>query len=197
MSSLKTLVEAKFCCTITSSHVPGKLNERSDALLSCFFLIDSQGRTTASSSTSGVGGGTGQVEQLDVSSLAQVVQDYLKYSLAPSTTRTYNTEKNRYVKFCSERKIDPLPLTEKNLYEYVAYLAQEGMKHQSTKCYLSAARHLQIMSGQGDPFREKMPLLEYVLWGIKSEQAKRFPTAQRARLPITPDMLVRNRQVWE
>ena len=71
------------------------------------------------------------------------------------------------------------------------------MKHQSIKCYLSAARHLQIMSGQGDPFREKMPLLEYVLRGIKSEQVKRFPTAQRVRLPITPDVLVRIRQVWE
>ena len=162
-----------------------------------FFLIDSPGRTTASPGTSGVGGGTGQVEQLDVSSLAQVVHHYLKCSLAPSTTRTYNTGKNRYVKFCSVRKIAPLPLTEKNLCEYVAYLAQGGMKHQSIKCYLSAARHLQIMSGQGDPFREKMPLLEYVLRRIKSEQAKRFPTAQRVRLPITPDMLVRIRQVWE
>ena len=105
--------------------------------------------------------------------------------------------KNRYVKFCSERKIAPLPLTEKNLCEYVAYLAQGGMKHQSIKCYLSAARHLQIMSGQGDLLREKMPLLEYVLRGIKSEQAKRFPTAQRVWLPITPDVLVRIRRVWE
>ena len=125
-----------------------------------------------------------------------MVHHYLKCSLAPSTTRTYNTGKNRYVKFCSVRKIAPLPLTEKNLCEYVAYLAQGGMKHQSIKCYLSAARHLQIMSGQGDPFREKMPLLEYVLWGIKSEQAKRFPTAQRVRLPITPDVLVHIRRVW-
>ena len=90
-----------------------------------------------------------------------------------------------------------MPLTEKNLCEYVAYLAQGGMKHQSIKCYLSAARHLQIMSGRGDPFREKMPLLEYVLRGIKSEQAKRSPTVQRVRLPITPDVLVRIRQVWE
>ena len=33
-------IEAKLCCTITSSHVPGKLNELADALsrsqLSCF-----------------------------------------------------------------------------------------------------------------------------------------------------------------
>ena len=96
-----------------------------------------------------------------------------------------------------ERYVDPLPLTEKNFCEYVAYLAQGGMKHQMIKCYLSAARHLQIMSGRGDPFREKMALLEYVLQGIKSEQPKWSPTPQRVRLPITPDVLVRIHQVWE
>ena len=179
----------------------GKLNERADALsrnqLSVFFLIDSPGGATASPSTSGVGGGTGQVEQLDVSRLVQVVQHYLKCSLAPSTTLTYNMGRNHYAKFCSERKIVPLPLTEKNLCEYVANLAQGDVKHQSIKCYLPAAHHLQIMSGQGDPFREKIPLLEDVLRGIKSEQAKRFPTAQRVQLPITPDVLLRICQVWE
>ena len=39
-------IEAKFCCSITSSHVPGKLNERADALsrnqLSCFFSMTPQ-----------------------------------------------------------------------------------------------------------------------------------------------------------
>ena len=126
-----------------------------------------------------------------------MVQHYLKCSLAPSTTLTYNMGRNHYAKFCSERKIVPLPLTEKNLCEYVANLAQGDVKHQSIKCYLPAAHHLQIMSGQGDPFREKIPLLEDVLRGIKSEQAKRFPTAQRVQLPITPDVLLRIRQVWE
>ena len=39
-------IEAKFCCTITSSHVPGKLNERADALsrnqLTYFFSLTPQ-----------------------------------------------------------------------------------------------------------------------------------------------------------
>ena len=80
---------------------------------------------------------------------------------------------------------------------YVAYLAQGDMKHQSIECYLSAARHLQVMSGQGDPFREKIPLLEYVLHGIKSEQAKKSPMIQRVQLPIMPEVLLRIRHVWE
>ena len=71
------------------------------------------------------------------------------------------------------------------------------MKHQSMKCYLSAARHLLVMSGQGHPFREKMPLLEYVLRVIRSEQAKKSPTPQWVRLPITPEVLLRMRHVWE
>ena len=39
-------IEAKRCCTITSAHVPGKRNERADALsrnqLSCFFSLTPQ-----------------------------------------------------------------------------------------------------------------------------------------------------------
>ena len=47
------------------------------------------------------------------------------------------------------------------------------------------------MSGQGDPFKEKMHLLEYVLHGIKS------PMNQRVQLPIMPEVLLRICHVWE
>ena len=64
-------IEAKFCCTITSSHVLGKLNERADALsrnqLSCFLSLTPKAERQQVPGTSGVGGGTGQVEQLDAS----------------------------------------------------------------------------------------------------------------------------------
>ena len=87
-----------------------------------------------------------------------------------------------------------IPTTEKNLCDYVAYLAQSNLKHQSIKCYLSAIRHLQIMPSESDPFKEQKPLFEYVVWGIKSEQAQ---ATQRVHLPITPVVLLRIHQVWE
>ena len=53
------------------------------------------------------------------------------------------------------------------------------------------------MGGLGDPFGQPMPLLEYVLKGIKSEQAKKGPSAARTRLPITPAIMRQLRSVWE
>ena len=72
-----------------------------------------------------------------------------------------------------------------------------NMKHQSIKFYLSAAYHFEKTSRQGDPLREKMSLLEHALRGIKSEQAERFPMAQWVQHPITPEVLLCIRHVWE
>ena len=99
--------------------------------------------------------------------------------------------------FCISKNISPLPLNESHLCRYMASLAEEGLTHQTLKCYLSAARHLQIMAGHGDPFVHQMPVLEYVLRGIKSDQAKKQPQPKRSRLPITPPILRRLRRVWD
>ena len=48
---------------------------------------------------------------------------------------------------------------------------------------------MQILARWGDPLIHSMPLLEYVLRGVKSEQAKNPSALQRTRLPITPAIL--------
>lgn len=53
------------------------------------------------------------------------------------------------------------------------------------------------MSQMGDPFQNTFPLLELVLKGIKREQAKLGSLKPKERLPITPEILRRIRQVWE
>ena len=59
-----------------------------------------------------------------------------------------------------------LPLSEDTLVSYVAFLAQEGLKHQTIKCYLSAIHHFQIAASMPDPFyNASFPYLEYVLKG--------------------------------
>ena len=58
-----------------------------------------------------------------------------------------------------------LPTTEQKLIEFVAFAANQGLKHQTIKCYLSAVRHLQIASGGGDPRVESMPVLKLILRG--------------------------------
>ena len=56
-------------------------------------------------------------------------------------------------------------MTEQKLIGFVAYAVNQGLKHQTVKCYLSVVRHLQVECGVGDPRVESMPLLALVLRG--------------------------------
>ena len=90
----------------------------------------------------------------------------------------------------------PFPLKEDTLCRYVAHLSTEHLKHCTIKSYLSALRFVQIQQGLGDPFQQtSMPLLEYVLAGIKRTQA-RSSAPPKPRLPITPQLLGKLQQQW-
>ena len=99
--------------------------------------------------------------------------------------------------FCSSVSgAQAFPVTEQTLSRFAAFLGQQNIKHRTIKSYLSGIRFTQIQLGLGDPFKDKsMPLLEYVLTGIKRKQAK-VGTPPKPRLPITPDILQRLRSVW-
>jgi hypothetical protein len=56
-------------------------------------------------------------------------------------------------------------------------------------------RFMNIHLGLGDPFQQHLPLLDYVLIGIKRQEARRSP-APKPRLPITPDILERLQSMW-
>lgn len=73
----------------------------------------------------------------------------------------------------------------------------QGVQHQSIKCYLSALRHLQIEAGLPDPMMSagNFPRLEYVLKGVKRSPA--VGPHSRRRLPITPFILRKLREVWD
>lgn len=134
---------------------------------------------------------------MEGSQLDGLVRRYLQASLAPSTRRTYTAAYRRYSRFCTSHRYPVFPLVEATLCHYVAYLAFSGLKCQTIKSYLSAIRYYQIMGGLGDPFNAQMCRLEYVLKGIKAEQARSPTSTCRTRLPITPDILTRLRLVWE
>ena len=146
---------------------------------------------------------TGQLSQrsslpslgLDLRKLDELVWFYFQAALAPSTQRTYRSGKNRYQKFCEKAAVTPIPVTEQTLCRFVAYLAQEGLAHQTIKGYLSVVRHLQISRGLPDPFQQAQPKLVYTLKGIKSTQAKESHRQSRSRLPMTPKILCHMRQI--
>ena len=56
------------------------------------------------------------------------------------------------------------------LYYFVGFLKNQGLRHQTVKSYLSAVRHLQISQGKGDPKMGAMPRLELVIRELKKEQ---------------------------
>ncbi len=132
---------------------------------------------------------------MDVDQLAQAVRFYFNHALAPSTQRTYQSAKNRYLKFCMRGSLSPIPVGENTLCLFVAFLAEEKVAHRSIKSYLSAVRHLQISQGLRDPHIGDMSHLEQVLKGIKSTQAKRG-LKPKPRLPITPEVLRKLQSVW-
>ena len=49
----------------------------------------------------------------------------------------------------------------------------------------------------GDPLISRMSKLEHVLQGIKKDQSKENEGASKPRLPMTPDILLKLRSVWE
>ena len=125
--------------------------------------------------------------------MGSAVQRLLQAGLAPATHRAYLAGKKKYLLFCMQSGTTPLPVTEEGLLHFTAFVANQGLKHTTIKGYLSAIRHLQVCSGNGDPGMGDMPRLALALRGVKKEQASQ---PKRARLPITPAILQEIRQVW-
>ena len=117
---------------------------------------------------------------------------YFSHGIAASTQRTYLSAKRRYLQFCCTNKLDPLPASEHRLCQFVTALALEGLSHSALKGYLSGVRHLHLENHYKNP---TMARLEQVLKGIKSLQTKTKGNSH-PRLPMTPKLLVRIRQVW-
>jgi len=131
---------------------------------------------------------------LDIHQLEESVSFFLGRALAPSTLRAYGSGQRRFLAFCSAANLEPSPLSERTLCMFVAHLANEGLSHQTIKLYLSAIRHLHIVSGLGDPFvGDPFPRLQYVIRGIKWSPSR---AARQPRLPITPAILRVLKEQW-
>ena len=126
-----------------------QLNECADALsrnqLTSFFSLTPQAEWQQIPSTLRVGERACQAEQLDVSSLGQAVQHYLKCSLAPSTYMDLHglTVQERITTSNSAQRRTITINRIKSVW-ICSPLAQGDMEHQSIKCYLSATHHLQV-----------------------------------------------------
>ena len=75
----------------------------------------------------------------------------------------------------------------------MAHLASLDLSHLTVRLYLSAIRHMQIVSGMSDPALASCARLNYVLRGLRRVGGN---GRRRARLPITPDILMKIYQQW-
>ena len=123
---------------------------------------------------------------MDVATLGPIVQRLFQAGLAASTQRVYASGKRKYLEFCKQFGVSPVPVSEQGLVSFVASMVKHGLKHATIKSYLSAVRHLQVSVGGGDPGIGSMPQLGLIVCGVKKEQVG---VPKQTRLPITPAIL--------
>ena len=102
--------------------------------------------------------------------------------IAPSTKRTYQAGMTRFVQFCAQFNLNPLPASHLTLRYFCTYLSP-SVRLTTIKLYLSAIRFHHIRHEHQDPTRDT--LLQYVVKGIKRTQSLNT----RQRLPITLQVL--------
>ena len=119
---------------------------------------------------------------MDIRSLERSVQSLFSSGLADSTKSSYSTAQKRYLSFCSQLNLSPLPLTEKTLC----------LQLRTISAYLSALRHLQISAGLQAPQTDSWPWLHYVTRGLKRSLGQ----ANRTRLPITSSIMRQLQEIW-
>ena len=129
---------------------------------------------------------------MDLPSLEVAVQRLFELGIASSTRSSYTTTQKCYLHFCSSFGLSPLPLTERSLCLFAAFLANQGLQASSIMAYLSAVRHLQVSTGLPSPTTNSWPWLHYVIRGIK----RSWNQPQRVRLSITSSILKQLHGVW-
>ena len=132
---------------------------------------------------------------MDLHILDPAIRQYFSSALATSSHKTYKAAENKYLTFCNNFSLQPLPSSEPLLCYFVACLGQQGLAHSTIRTYLSGVRQLQISHGFPELSLDKMPRLRQILKGVQVEQGKQGKSP-RHRLPITPAILRKLRVIW-
>ena len=177
---------ATFNVAIKTQYIPGEQNASADALsrnnVHTFHTLNPcTGISTAhTGSRRATGTSTQPQPVVDFPHLDQAVRDYFGDCSAPSTRTSYvclSPAPLPYI-LLIRPNTQAFPVTEQTLSHFAAFLSQQQLKHRTIKSYLSGIRFAQIQ-----PFKDKsMPLLEYVMAGIKRKKAK-VGTPPKPKLP--------------
>ena len=116
--------------------------------------------------------------------LQHQAQHFLNLGLASTTRATYSAGWKKFINFCAGTHLISIPASEHTLLLFVTSMAASNISHGTIKVYLSAIRHMHVMSGLHAHFTLQLtPWLQLALIGIKRSQAATSPP--RTRLSIT------------
>ena len=93
---------------------------------------------------------------MDLQELDQAVQIYFAAGM-PASHKTYLAAERRYIDFCHNFSLVPLPTSEATLCYFAACLGQQGLADTFIKTYLSGVHQLQVADGWNDPGISQMP----------------------------------------
>ena len=191
-------IAARFEFWYVAAHLPGRLNGAADAisrnlLKDLFDIAPNLSRFPLS------------IPQEMLSLITNQAPDWTskewaeRFSTLCSTRLPHQQEsaQRRFLRFCSQGNLTPLPVSENNLCLYVAFLFQENLSSVTIKSYLSAVRHLQISYGLPDPFTASLPRLEQTLREVKVCYGRTGRNSSSQKLPITPKILREFKQLWK
>ena len=127
-------------------------------------------------------------DQLPVSStlpyeLDQEVLFYRGHTFAPSTARTYVTQRHAFLQFCQKINTPPVPLSQENLGRYIAFLSRR-LSFSSIRQYLNAVRLMHLNSGHANPLENNWYVTS-ILKGVKRVKGNK----STQKLPITLEIL--------
>ena len=127
--------------------------------------------------------------RLGLTRLDGIVSTLFAGGISPSTATAYRSGQRRYLTFCAEFGLQPLPLQEEALCQITAFLMKSSLTYTS----IHLVRFLQISAHLPDPSLSSHPRLNYVLKGIRHCR----PLHSRPRrLPITISILKTLYGVW-
>jgi hypothetical protein len=111
------------------------------------------------------------------------VLDFKAQAFSVNTKKTYNSQLRLYVEFCKEANIAPVPISQRDLLCYLAYLANK-LSFNSIKQYVNIVRLMHLEAGFPNPL-ENFPQLTLVQRGIQ----RVLGSNSSRKLPITFSIL--------
>ena len=132
--------------------------------------------------------------RLDIGRVEKVLTDFYSFRLASATQKCYSAGQKRFLTFCVDSQLNPLPLSEHTILLFITHLGLDGLSLSTMKSYISAIRNMLINNGLPN-VNFYTPKVTLVLRGIKRWKAS-TGYSPNPRLAITPYILLKLKQVW-